>query len=97
MGNNCVGFPWFHRKDYEELLKIFIDSDLMPKAYDEWILLAEEGLDRLIKDGLTVKKVNINPETFPAWCEAKGLNIDAKARIIFADDYIAWKYFRACV
>lgn len=92
MENTCIGFPWFERKDYEKLLTIFVDSHLMPNNYDEWIRFAEEGMDRLIKDGATVETVNIDPVTFAAWCREKGLNTDGKARIAFSDEVVSRKH-----
>ena len=72
MENTCIGFPWFQKKDYKKLLGIFVDSHLMPSTYDEWAKVAEEGVDRLIKDGATVEMVTIDPATFSAWCREKG-------------------------
>ena len=92
MENNCIGFPWFRQKDYKKLLDIFMDGHLLPENYDEWIKLAEEGLDRLMKDGFTIEMVNIDPVTFPDWCKEKGLNVDANARIAFSDEFVIQKY-----
>lgn len=92
MTNKYLGFPWFERKDYNKLLNIFVDSQLMPKTYDEWLTFAKEGIDRLNNDGVNVKIVNIDPATFSDWCKENGLNFDGKARIAFADNYVANNY-----
>jgi hypothetical protein len=94
MENKHIGFPWFHRKNYEKLLNIFTDCHLMPKTYDEWLKFAEEGIDRLSCDGFTIEIVYIDPKTFPSWCRVNRLDLDGKARIAFADDYVARKYFK---
>ena len=36
--------------------------------------------------GLTVIRIYIDPERFPAWCAKRGLVLDAKARIAFATE-----------
>jgi hypothetical protein len=87
-----LGMAWYHREDYKKLLKIFTDSHLLPNTYDKWHRFAEEGVDRLSSDGFTVEKVYIEPKTFPAWCRANGLDIDAKARLAFTDDVVGRKY-----
>lgn len=92
MKKKYLGFPWFHRKNYDDLLMLFNDGHLMPKAYDEWLKLAEEGMDRLSGDGLAVEKIYIEPETFFTWCAINGCEPDAKGRIAFTDECIAWKY-----
>lgn len=87
-----VGMPWYRRADYEKLLSIFSDNHVLPETFEKWLQKAEDGFDDFTRQGLIVEKVYIDPDTFPAWCRARGLNIDAKARVEFANDFVGRKY-----
>ena len=87
-----IGMAWYRRKDYKKLLKLFVDSSKLPKTYDKWLKLAQKGFDDLVIQGCIVEEVYIDPETFPTWCVAHGLDIDAKARVRFANEFVARKH-----
>lgn len=71
---------WYHENDWETLKSLFTDAHLLPKTYADWLTRAEEMKTRVQAAGDVVIKVFIDPETFPAWCEKKGLPMDAEAR-----------------
>lgn len=87
-----IGIAWYHRKDYKRLMKIFADSQELPSTFDEWLQLAYQTYDRLKRQGHLVEKVYIDPDTFPAWCAKRGLNINANARASFADEFVRQKH-----
>lgn len=89
-----VGFPWYRKKNYKRLMKIFADSHLLHDSYEEWLDAAEKAFQSLVGQGLVVEKVDIDPVTFPAWCKARGLDIDSKARVEFANAVVAGKYVK---
>jgi hypothetical protein len=89
-----AAFPWYKREDYDELLHLFADAVSLPKTYEHWLELAENGVNSLRSKGLTVEKVYIDPKTFPSWCAARSLNVDSKARIRFANETAARKYLK---
>jgi hypothetical protein len=89
---SIVGIPWYERADYDSLRRIFIDRDKLPELFDQWLQLAEDLLNQFRKSGQAFRKVPIDPATFPAWCANRGLNIDAKARIEFANEWVAGKH-----
>ena len=82
---SATGFAWYRREDYEKILLIFEDANKFPRTYDEWLISAEKGLERLKSQGVFAVKVIIDPDQFPGWCAVNGHNIDAKARIRFAN------------
>jgi hypothetical protein len=87
-----IGMAWYHREDYEKLSSIFTDSHVLPKTFDKWLQLAEKGFNSFASQGITVEKVYINPDTFPAWCKARGLDINTEARFEFSTDFVRRKY-----
>ena len=88
---SVVGIAWYRQEDYERLLSLFVDSNKLASTYEEWLKQAERLTDQLRRTGQAFQKVYIDPDTFPAWCAARGLNIDAKARIRFANEFVARK------
>ncbi|MCU7839752.1 MAG: hypothetical protein KZQ94_10300 [Candidatus Thiodiazotropha sp. (ex Troendleina suluensis)] len=88
----AFGFAWFRREDYNRCLKIFIDSKVLPSQFDKWLKLANRALDDCKRQGNIAEKVYIDPDTFPAWCASRGLDVDAKARMAYASEVVAQKY-----
>lgn len=71
---------WYKEEDYELLLTIFDDTELLPRTFADWSKRAEEKKDEVEAEGDQVMKVFIDPETFPDWCASKNLPKDANSR-----------------
>ncbi len=71
---------WYKEEDYQNLLGIFDDAQLLPKTFEDWQQRAEEKKDEVQAAGNKVIKVFIDPKTFPAWCKEKKFKMDANAR-----------------
>jgi hypothetical protein len=80
----ATGMAWYRLEDYSAILSIMTDSAKLPRTFHEWRMKAETGEKKLRKEGHIVMRVFIDPKTFPDWCNSRGLNIDAQARIQFA-------------
>lgn len=87
-----VGIAWYERENYDELRRLFADGNTLPERYEDWLKLAENGINNLSGQGLTVEKVDIDPNTFPSWCKARGVDLDSKARMRFASESVARRY-----
>jgi hypothetical protein len=81
---SATGMAWYRLEDYSAILSIMTDSAKLPRTFHEWRMKAEKGEKDLRRDGHIVMRVFIDPKTFPDWCNSRGLNIDAQARIQFA-------------
>jgi hypothetical protein len=79
-----VGMAWYRPEDYPRVLQIMIDAHRLPRTYNQWRQKAEAGERSQKAAGRRVVRVILDPETFPAWCAARGLNVDAKGRTAFA-------------
>lgn len=79
-----VGMVWYRAEDYDAIRRIMADGHKLPATFDEWRPKAEAGEQRLRVEGKTVFRAFVDPETFPDWCRTRGLDIDAKARNLFA-------------
>jgi len=71
---------WYKEEDWDSLLELFTDSDLLPASHKDWLIRAEELKKKIEGSGDIVVKVFIDPQTFPAWCKEKGTPMDASAR-----------------
>jgi hypothetical protein len=89
---SVMGLAWFRREDYRTLKSLFADGTGLHPSYDDWLKAAEGMFEQLKRQGIETHKVYIDPEEFPAWCKANGLNIDSKARIRFANETVAKMY-----
>ncbi len=82
-----VGIAWYRESEYDELRKLFVDSDRWASTYAEWLPLAEKALKKLQDEGQVVVKAYIHLNTFPEWCKKRGLPLDSKARMAFANEF----------
>ena len=81
----AVGMVWYQREHYSAILGIMADRDQLPASFHVWLMKAETGEKKYRREGKIVVRAFIDPETFPDWCRTRGLNIDAKARMEFAN------------
>lgn len=84
---------WYRPEDWDALMKIFTDTHLIPPTYEEWEKRAEQNRQAVKADGDVVMKVYVDPVTFPAWCEKKGMAPDAEARTTFAIEVVTKQQF----
>ncbi len=71
---------WYKKEHWDTLKEMFEDGDMLPPTYEEWLKRAEAMKDQVQAAGDAVIKVFIDPDTFPAWCEKKGLPMNSEAR-----------------
>ena len=88
----AVGAYWIEEADYPALLKIFDDGDTLPRAFKDWLKMAEEMEKGLKAYGHPVMRVRIDPVTFPIWCAAHGTTAGRPGRKMFVAEAIAAKY-----
>jgi hypothetical protein len=81
---HVAGLAWFRLADYEAARAIMADGHVLPKTYTEWRIKAEQNEKKAQRQGFITVRAYIEPDQFPAWCGARGLDVDAKARQLFA-------------
>jgi hypothetical protein len=87
-----IGVYWIKEEDYPALLKIFDDGHAMPRAWTEWLKMAEEMERGLKAYGHVVERVAIDPKTFPNWCAAHGATPGRQGRKMFVAAALIDKY-----
>jgi len=89
----AAGMAWYRREDYDRLRNsVFVDGNVLHDSYAEWFKAAKNGESQLRSQGHIVERVYIDPDEFPQWCAAHGLNVDAKGRTAFANFVVAQKH-----
>lgn len=78
------GIAWYTRDNYGRILEVMEDAEVLPRTFEKWLYKAERGERELAAKGHIVVRAVIDADEFVAWCRARGLNVDAKARGQFA-------------
>lgn len=86
-----IGMVWYHQEDYLKIKNIMVDSRNLPDTYAQWLKQANHRFQQLVAQGHSVEKVYLDPSTFSTWCAARGLDVNADARMTFANDFVARK------
>lgn len=87
MKASAAGIPWYTRNNYNRILEVMEDRHALPPTYDQWLHRAEAVFEKLKDNGFAVYRVDIDPDSFVAWCRARGLNVDSNARTEFANEH----------
>ena len=88
----AVAVVWYREADWPRLRAQFADADKLPDTYPEWLASAEALLAQLRRDRIPAESVPLDPDTFSAWCAARGLTLDAQARSQYASEIVAAKH-----
>lgn len=83
---HATGMVWYREEDYPAILSIMSDAHLLPRTWLQWKDKAEQGEKKQRRLGHTVFRVILIPDEFTAFCRRDGLNLDAKARTLYAAD-----------
>ncbi|MEA3377488.1 MAG: hypothetical protein U9R72_14970 [Chloroflexota bacterium] len=79
-----VGCAWYRAGQWERLHEIAADSEKLEHTYEEWVDNAERALRGMRESGMGVEKVEVDVEELLAWCQRRGLEVDARARAHYA-------------
>ena len=79
-----VGLPWCREEDYDSFLAIFKDPNDLPKSWDNFVARMEKAERSYQDSGQLVRRIYINPRTFPIWCERNGHRVNPDTCYKFA-------------
>ena len=80
-----AGMVWYRPEDYDAAILIMADRHKLTDPFHIWRMKAETGEKKMRRDGYTTVRAYIDPETFPDWCRSRGLEINAQARMEYAN------------
>ncbi|MCG6203672.1 hypothetical protein LPW26_03400 [Rhodopseudomonas sp. HC1] len=82
----AMGIPWYERDSYDRILQVMQDAHVLPATFEDWQQLARKVERTGQSSGTIVVRAVINPDEFVAWCRGRRLNVDAEARMTFANE-----------
>jgi len=89
-----TGIAWYRPEQWQRLREVSEDVENLEDTYEAWLQTAE----RMIRDGIpadiAVEKVDLDVEEVLAWCNVRGLPMNATARSRYVSERIRQKYER---
>ncbi len=87
---SATGILWYRTaKEYRDMLAIFVDADILPDTYEDWLAKAE-AVEKIKKaEGVRPIRAYIEPSNFSKWCADNGYDVDAHGRLDFAAAFAA--------
>ncbi len=83
---NLIGIAWFNDEaTYRRALQIFTDRENLPASFDDWKALVKRQCELIKGNGDVALRVDIDPETFTAWCASRGFLANSQGRIAFVN------------
>jgi hypothetical protein len=87
-----TGVAWYRPEQWERLREVSEDVENLEETYVVWLQTAE----RMIRDGIPpdvrVERVDIDVEEVLAWCNARGLPMNATSRSRYVSEWVRQKY-----
>lgn len=84
--NDVIGIAWFKDEaTYRKALAVFTDPQNMPASFEAWKALVARECELIKSIGNIALRVDIDPDTFPAWCASRGFVANSQARIAFVN------------
>lgn len=87
-----TGVAWYRPEQWQRFREVAEDVENLEESYEAWLQTAE----RMIRDGIpadvSVEKVGVDIEALMAWCNARGLTVNAKARTQYVSEKLREKY-----
>lgn len=83
-----VGLLRFQKEHWGRWLELADDRENWESSYEEWHRAAEAMAGRLLRAGLEVIWVDVDPEQFAHWCRQRGYLNDGESRSRYAAEQI---------
>jgi hypothetical protein len=87
-----TGVAWYRAEQWQRLRVGAADVENLEENHEAWLQTAERLLRKGIPSDLTVEKVDVDIEELLAWCNARDLPVDGKARSRYVSEKLRQKY-----
>ncbi len=78
-----AGVAWYRRDQWERLRKIADDPENFHDTYEEWLATAQARTRDLERQGVSVRRVDVDVDELVKWCEEQQCKLDGQARANF--------------
>ena len=82
--DTVIGVSRYRPEQWDRLLQIATDREVLEDTYEEWKVIAEKSLKKFTMLGYHLHKVDIDVEELLGWCNAHNRPVDGAARSEFA-------------
>ena len=90
----AAGIVWYENEEiYNKALSIFEDSFKLPATYQGFLVQYAAAVRICKQRGFIPIKAELDPSTFPDWCAARYLHVDAAGRAEWGN-WKAMEYLR---
>jgi len=83
-----IGIPWCRKENYDAFRAMLEDGNHTPKTWELFAKLAEKFEQECQAKGSVVFRVEIDPHTFPGWCDFHGHRINTQSCHLFATERV---------
>jgi hypothetical protein len=87
-----VGIAWYRPEQWGRLRQISDDVNKLEESYEEWLSIATKTLGELQAQGMEIEKVEIDINELQAYCNDRGMPVNAKSRSEFVTDKLRKQY-----
>lgn len=82
--NHVIGIAWYKDEAaYRRALAVYYDPSAMPATYEEWQAVVAREREEIRGAGNIALRVDIDPDTFRAWCKENDVPPDSAGRTKF--------------
>lgn len=87
-----TGVAWYRSSQWQRLREVVEDVENLDESYEAWLQTAERMIREGIPSNLSIEKVDVDVEDLLAWCNVRGLAVNAKARSQYVAERLRHKY-----
>jgi hypothetical protein len=83
---------WYRPEQWQRLREVSEDVDNLEETYQAWLETAERMIREGIPGDVAVERFDVDVEEVLAWCNVKGLPMNAKSRAQFVSERLRQKH-----
>ena len=87
-----TGVAWYRPEQWQRFREVAEDVENLEESYEAWLQTAERLIREGIPSNLSVEKVDVDVEALLAWCNARGLAVNALTRSRYVSETLREKY-----
>jgi hypothetical protein len=81
-----IGMAWYRPEQWTMLRVLASDPEVLEKTHAEWLNFATKKMEELRKEGIVVRKVDVDVQELAAWCQSRDRVLDGDGRASFVTD-----------
>jgi len=89
---DLVAIAWYSEENFDRIRALVKDGGGLQPTYQEWLRQAQSFIASLIVQGITVERVEMDPDNFTAWLRSENVDSNEQTRARYAFDIASAKY-----